>query len=137
MIVVAKDISPADMMQFRNAVFSGFVTDEGGRNSHTAIVSSSLGIPAVVGLGNASHLIEQDDWLIIDSDAGVVIVAPSAEVISQYRMKLAVLLKARKKLTKLEKNTSCNPRRYQQLPCLPTLNCHKIPSARWKLVQVA
>lgn len=103
MIVVAKDISPADMMQFRNAVFSGFVTDEGGRNSHTAIVSRSLGIPAVVGLGNASHLIEQDDWLIIDSDAGVVIVAPSAEVISQYRMKLAVLLKARKKLTKLKK----------------------------------
>jgi phosphotransferase system enzyme I (PtsI) len=103
MIVVAKDISPADMMHFRNAVFTGFVTDEGGRNSHTAIVSRSLGIPAVVGLGNASHLIKQDDWLIIDSDAGVVIVAPSVEVISQYRMKLAVLLKARKKLTKLKK----------------------------------
>lgn len=103
MIVVAKDISPADMMQFRNAVFTGFVTDEGGRNSHTAIVSRSLGIPAVVGLGNASQLIEQNDWLIIDSDAGVVIIAPSAEVISQYRMKLAVLLKARKKLTKLKK----------------------------------
>jgi phosphotransferase system enzyme I (PtsI) len=103
MIVVARDISPADMMQFRSAIFSGFVTDEGGKNSHTAIVSRSLGIPAVVGLGNASHLIEQDDWLIIDSDAGVVIVAPTSEVIAEYRLKLAVLLKARKKLAKLKK----------------------------------
>jgi len=103
MIVVAKDISPADMMQFRDAAFTGFVTDEGGPNSHTAIVSRSLGIPAVVGLGNASDLIVQDDWLIIDSDAGVVIVAPSPLVITQYRDQQAVLLKARKKLTKLKK----------------------------------
>ncbi|MDY7539927.1 phosphoenolpyruvate--protein phosphotransferase [Undibacterium sp. RTI2.1] len=103
MIVVARDISPADMMQFRDAAFSGFVTDEGGQNSHTAIVSRSLGIPAVVGLGNASHLIQQDDWLIIDSDAGVVIVAPSAQVIEEYRNLLAVLLKTRKKLTRLKK----------------------------------
>ena len=51
MIVVARDISPADMMQFRDAAFNGFVTDEGGQNSHTAIVSRSLGIPAVVGTG--------------------------------------------------------------------------------------
>lgn len=103
MIVVARDISPADMMQFRDAAFSGFVTDEGGQNSHTAIVSRSLGIPAVVGLGNASHLIQQDDWLIIDSDAGVVIVAPSAQVIEEYRNRLAALLKTRKKLTRLKK----------------------------------
>ncbi|QJQ06188.1 phosphoenolpyruvate--protein phosphotransferase [Undibacterium piscinae] len=103
MIVVARDISPADMMQFRNVAFTGFVTDEGGQNSHTAIVSRSLGIPAVVGMGNASRLIVQDDWLIIDSDAGVVIVAPSALVISQYRDRQAVLLKARKKLNRLKK----------------------------------
>ncbi|MES2047901.1 MAG: phosphoenolpyruvate--protein phosphotransferase [Pseudomonadota bacterium] len=103
MIVVARDISPADMMQFRNVAFTGFVTDEGGQNSHTAIVSRSLGIPAVVGLGNASRLIEQDDWLIIDSDAGVVIVAPSAQVIGQYRNRQAILLKLRKKLVRLKK----------------------------------
>ncbi len=103
MIVVAKDISPADMMQFRDVAFTGFVTDEGGTNSHTAIVSRSLGIPAVVGLGNASHLIMQDDWLIIDSDAGVVIVAPSPLLIAQYRNQQAVLLKEKKKLGKLKK----------------------------------
>jgi phosphotransferase system enzyme I (PtsI) len=103
MIVVARDISPADMMQFRDVAFTGFVTDEGGQNSHTAIVSRSLGIPAVVGLGNASRLIEQDDWLIIDSDAGVVIVAPTAQVIGQYRNRQAVLLKVKKKLLRLKK----------------------------------
>lgn len=103
MIVVARDISPADMMQFRDVAFAGFVTDEGGQNSHTAIVSRSLGIPAVVGLGNASRLIQQDDWLIIDSDAGVVIVAPTPLVIEEYRHRLAALLKARKKLAKLKK----------------------------------
>jgi phosphotransferase system enzyme I (PtsI) len=103
MIVVARDISPADMMQFRDIAFTGFVTDEGGTNSHTAIVSRSLGIPAVVGLGNASQLIAQDDWLIIDSDAGVVIVAPSPLLIAQYRNQQAILLKAKKKLGKLKK----------------------------------
>ena len=103
MIVVARDISPADMMQFRNVAFTGFVTDEGGQNSHTAIVSRSLGIPAVVGMGNATRLIEQDDWLIVDSDAGVVIVAPSALVIGQFRDRQAVLLKVRKKLARLKK----------------------------------
>ncbi len=103
MIVVARDISPADMMQFRDDAFSGFVTDEGGQNSHTAIVSRSLGIPAVVGMGNASRLIEQDDWLIIDSDAGVVIIAPSAQILEQYRERQALLQKARRKLSKLKK----------------------------------
>lgn len=103
MIVVARDISPADMMQFRDDAFSGFVTDEGGQNSHTAIVSRSLGIPAVVGMGNASRLIEQDDWLIIDSDAGVVIIAPSAQILEQYRERQVLLQKARRKLSKLKK----------------------------------
>ncbi|MFZ6864255.1 phosphoenolpyruvate--protein phosphotransferase [Undibacterium sp. Ji67W] len=103
MIVVARDISPADMMQFRDVAFAGFVTDEGGQNSHTAIVSRSLGIPAVVGMGNASHLIEQDDWLIIDSDAGVVIVAPTSLVLEQYRERQVLLQKQRKKLGKLKK----------------------------------
>ncbi len=103
MIVVARDISPADMMQFRDDAFSGFVTDEGGQNSHTAIVSRSLGIPAVVGMGNASRLIEQDDWLIIDSDAGVVIVAPTTQVLEQYRERQSQLLRQKKKLSKLKK----------------------------------
>jgi phosphotransferase system enzyme I (PtsI) len=103
MIVVAHDISPADMLQFRDRSFIGFVTDVGGQNSHTAIVARSLDIPAAVGMSQASQLIEQDDWLIIDGDAGVVIANPSPLVLEQYRNRQATLLKARKKLLKLKK----------------------------------
>jgi phosphotransferase system enzyme I (PtsI) len=103
MIVVAHDISPADMLQFRDRSFIGFVTDVGGQNSHTAIVARSLDIPAAVGMSQASSLIEQDDWVIIDGDAGVVIANPSPLVLDQYRMRQGALLKARKKLLKLKK----------------------------------
>ncbi|MEA5097385.1 MAG: phosphoenolpyruvate--protein phosphotransferase [Burkholderiaceae bacterium] len=103
MIVVAHDISPADMIQFREQTFSGFMTDLGGQNSHAAIVARSLDIPAVVGTAHASDLIEQDDWVVIDGDVGVVIVDPSPLVLDYYRARQATLLKARKKLSKLKK----------------------------------
>ncbi|WP_176649320.1 phosphoenolpyruvate--protein phosphotransferase [Duganella sp. SG902] len=103
MIIVAHDISPADMLQFRDRSFIGFVTDVGGQNSHTAIVARSLDIPAVVGMSGASTLIEQDDWLIIDGDAGVVIANPSALVLEQYRERQGAAARARKKLQKLKK----------------------------------
>lgn len=103
MIVVAHDISPADMLAFRDRSFVGFVTDVGGQNSHTAIVARSLDIPAAVGMSQASRLIEQDDWVIVDGDAGVVICNPSALVLEQYRARQATLIKARKRLLKLKK----------------------------------
>ena len=103
MIVVAHDISPADMLAFRDRSFVGFVTDVGGQNSHTAIVARSLDIPAAVGMSQASRLIEQDDWVIVDGDAGVVICNPSPLVMEQYRARQANLLKARKRLLKLKK----------------------------------
>jgi phosphoenolpyruvate-protein phosphotransferase (PTS system enzyme I) len=103
MIVVAHDISPADMLAFRDRSFVGFVTDVGGQNSHTAIVARSLDIPAAVGMSQASRLIEQDDWVIVDGDAGVVVCNPSALVMEQYRARQANLMKARKRLLKLKK----------------------------------
>lgn len=87
LVLVANDVAPADMMQFKRSVFTGFVTDVGGRTSHTAIVARSLDIPAVVGAREASRLIRQDDLLIVDGDAGVVIVGPSAIVLEEYRFK--------------------------------------------------
>ncbi|RQO37385.1 phosphoenolpyruvate--protein phosphotransferase [Herminiimonas sp. KBW02] len=106
MIVVAHDISPADMLQFRNRAFNGFITDVGGQNSHTAIVARSLDIPATVGVSNASELIVQGDWLIIDGDAGVVVVDPTPVVLDQYREKQARQVRERKKLGKLKKTPS-------------------------------
>ncbi|OGB27611.1 MAG: phosphoenolpyruvate--protein phosphotransferase [Burkholderiales bacterium RIFCSPLOWO2_02_FULL_57_36] len=102
-IVIAHDISPADMLQFRDRAFGGFVTDVGGQNSHTSIVARSLDIPAAVGMSNASALIAQDDWVIIDGDAGVVIVEPSPAVLEQYRELQARLMRERKKLGKLRR----------------------------------
>jgi phosphotransferase system enzyme I (PtsI) len=85
MIVVAHDIAPADMLQFRGQTFAGFVTDLGGRTSHTAIVARSLDIPAAVGVHNASALIRQDDVIVIDGDNGIVIVDPSEAILEEYR----------------------------------------------------
>ena len=87
LILVAHDLAPADMLQFKQSVFAGFVTDIGGKTSHTAIVARSLDIPAVVGTRQASHLIRQDDMIIIDGDAGVVIVDPSPIILDEYAFK--------------------------------------------------
>ena len=87
LVLIAHDLSPADMLQFKQSVFAGFVTDVGGKTSHTAIVARSMDIPAVVGARSASHLIQQDDWVIIDGDAGIVIVDPSPIVLAEYGFK--------------------------------------------------
>jgi phosphotransferase system enzyme I (PtsI) len=85
--LIAHDLSPADMLQFKQSVFAGFVTDVGGKTSHTAIVARSMDIPAVVGARSASQLIKQDDWVIIDGDAGVLIVDPSPIILAEYGFK--------------------------------------------------
>jgi phosphoenolpyruvate-protein phosphotransferase (PTS system enzyme I) len=87
LVMVAHDLSPADMLQFKQSVFAGFVTDVGGRNSHTAIVARSMDIPAVVGARSASQLVRQDDWIIVDADAGVMIVDPSPIILAEYGFK--------------------------------------------------
>jgi phosphotransferase system enzyme I (PtsI) len=87
LLLVAADIAPADMIQFKRSVFRGFITDIGGKTSHTAIVARSMDIPAVVGTREASRLIMQDDWVIIDGDAGTVIVNPSPIVLEEYRFR--------------------------------------------------
>ena len=87
LVLVAHDLSPADMLQFKKSVFAGFVTDVGGKTSHTAIVARSMDIPAVVGARSASQLVRQDDWVIIDGDAGVMIVEPSPIILAEYGYK--------------------------------------------------
>jgi phosphotransferase system enzyme I (PtsI) len=87
LVLVANDIAPADMLQFKRSVFTGFITDVGGRTSHTAIVARSMDIPAVVGAREASHIIRQDDWVVIDGDNGVVVVDPSPLLLEEYRFR--------------------------------------------------
>ncbi|MDR5749423.1 MULTISPECIES: phosphoenolpyruvate--protein phosphotransferase [unclassified Caballeronia] len=102
MIVVAHDIAPADMLQFKTQAFKGFVTDLGGRTSHTAIVARSLGIPASVGVQQASVLIRQNDLIIVDGDHGIVIVDPAPIVLEEYSYRQSEKVLEQRKLQRLK-----------------------------------
>ena len=106
MVLIANDLSPADMLQFKQSVFAGFVTAVGGRTSHTAIVARSMDIPAVVGARTASQLIRADDWVIIDGDAGEVIVDPSPILLEEYRFKQRQMRLERERLSRLRDTPS-------------------------------
>ncbi|MDZ7864688.1 phosphoenolpyruvate--protein phosphotransferase [Acidovorax sp.] len=101
LVLVAHDLSPADMLQFKQSVFAGFVTDVGGKTSHTAIVARSMDIPAVVGARAASQLVRQDDWVIIDGDAGVIIVDPSPIILAEYGFRQRQTELERERLSRL------------------------------------
>ncbi|ROR50272.1 phosphoenolpyruvate--protein phosphotransferase [Diaphorobacter sp. C33] len=101
LVLVAHDLSPADMLQFKQSVFAGFVTDVGGKTSHTAIVARSMDIPAVVGARSASQLVRQDDWVIIDGDAGVVIVDPTPIILAEYGFRQRQITLERERLMRL------------------------------------
>ncbi len=101
LVLVAHDLSPADMLQFKESVFAGFVTDVGGKTSHTAIVARSMDIPAVVGARAASQLVRQDDWVIIDGDAGVIIVDPSPIILAEYGFRQRQTELERERLSRL------------------------------------
>ena len=79
-IVVAHDLSPADTLQMNLEHVAGFITDIGGKVSHTAILSRSLGIPAVVGVEVATSLINGGDLLIFNGETGEVVINPTEEV---------------------------------------------------------
>src|SRR4030042_762545 len=83
-IVVAHDLSPADTLQMNMKHVAGFVTDIGGKVSHTAILARSLGIPAVVGLEVGTSLINGGDLLIMDGDTGEVVINPTEKVSGSF-----------------------------------------------------
>ncbi|MBF0203664.1 MAG: phosphoenolpyruvate--protein phosphotransferase [Desulfamplus sp.] len=83
-ILVAHDLSPADTSQIQLERIKGFVTDRGGKDSHTGIIAKALGIPAVMGLGNATHSVENDDILIVDGLLGILIVNPEEDTLFTY-----------------------------------------------------
>ena len=101
-IIVAHDIAPHDMLRFKEHAFTGFVTDLGGKTSHTAIVARSMEIPAVVGVRHASEMIRHGDWLVIDGEHGVVVVAPDEQLLSEYRLLQEKAIQATRKLLELK-----------------------------------
>ena len=103
LIVVAHDLSPADMLLFKRHRFGGFVTDVGGVTSHTAIVARSLGIPAIVGLHHAHRTVSEGELLIVDGVKGVLVVNPDPMVLAEYRERQARLKAERQRLKRLKK----------------------------------
>jgi phosphotransferase system enzyme I (PtsI) len=101
-IIVAHDIAPHDMLRFKEHAFTGFVTDLGGKTSHTAIVARSMEIPAVVGVRHASEMIRHGDWLVIDGEHGVVVVAPDKQLLAEYRLLQEKAIQATSKLQELK-----------------------------------
>jgi phosphotransferase system enzyme I (PtsI) len=83
-ILVSKDLNPSDAASLHSSGLLGLITDLGGTTSHTAIMARSLGLPAVVGLHNASELIRNEDLLLVDGYEGFVVVNPSNETKLEY-----------------------------------------------------
>lgn len=101
LIVVARDISPADMMRLRGGKFAAFLTDLGGATSHTAIVARSMNVPAVVGMGWVRTLVRDGDQLIVDGLNGMVLVNPSELVLTEYRERQSAFQRERDELKAL------------------------------------
>ncbi|MCB2147739.1 MAG: phosphoenolpyruvate--protein phosphotransferase [Deltaproteobacteria bacterium] len=80
-ILVARDLSPAETSQIQLERIKGFVTNRGGRASHTGIIARTLEIPAVLGVGNATLTIKNDDIIIVDGEAGIVVVNPTEQTL--------------------------------------------------------
>jgi phosphotransferase system enzyme I (PtsI) len=84
-VVIAHDLSPSQIASLDTTKVKGFVTDLGGRTSHSAIVARALGVPAVVGLGTATVDVFGGDLVIIDGNRGTVIIRPDEETLKEYQ----------------------------------------------------
>jgi phosphotransferase system enzyme I (PtsI) len=84
-VVVAHDLTPTQTASFNKTFVKGFATEAGGRTSHTAIISKTMGIPAVVALGDMTSAVTAESLVIIDGNRGVVIIDPDEDTLRQYR----------------------------------------------------
>lgn len=101
MILVAHDVSPADLIQLKPQQFCAILTDLGGATSHTSIVARGLNIACVVGLHHARDLIKDRDVLIVDGEQGVVIVNPDKNLLAEYKLRQSQFVLERQKLKRL------------------------------------
>jgi len=102
LILVAHDVSPADLIQLKSHQFSAILTDLGGATSHTAIVARGLNTPCIVGLHHARELIKDNDMLIVDGEQGVVLVNPDKQLLAEYKLRQSQLDIERQKLKRLK-----------------------------------
>ncbi len=101
LILIARDLSPADVVQFKRHQFASFITDVGGTTSHTAVVARSLDIPSIVALHRARELVRENEVVIVDGTHGVLIVDPDERVLAEYQQRRLAFGAARRKLSGL------------------------------------
>ncbi|MFT9494240.1 phosphoenolpyruvate--protein phosphotransferase [Anaerosolibacter sp.] len=100
-VIVAHDLTPSDTAQLDRENVLGFVTEIGGRTSHSAIMARTMEIPAVLGLKAITQQIKNGDILVFDGEEGIVLVNPEEPVIHQYTEKRANLAEEKQALRKL------------------------------------
>ncbi len=105
-ILVAHDLSPADMILFKQNRIAAFTTDVGGATSHTAIMARSLNIPSIVALHHARTIIHENELLIVDGQQGVVIVNPDKQVLAEYKLRQSQWELEKQKLKRLKTTTA-------------------------------
>ena len=86
-VVAARDLTPSDTAGLHDGGVLAFVTEEGGRTSHSAIMARSLDVPAVVGVKGLMEAVREDDVILVDGETGLVILNPTPETIDGYRDK--------------------------------------------------
>jgi phosphotransferase system enzyme I (PtsI) len=101
MIMVAHDLSPADLLQLKSHQFAAFITDLGGATSHTSIIARGLNTPCVVGLHHARELMRENDMLIVDGEQGVIIINPGKQVLAEYKLRQSQIELEKQKLRRL------------------------------------
>jgi len=101
-ILIAHDISPADLIQLKPQLFTAILMDLGGATSHTAIVVRGLNKPCVVGLHSAREIARENDLLIVDGTQGIVIINPDKDELTEYKLRQAAWEKAQQKLKRLK-----------------------------------
>jgi phosphoenolpyruvate-protein phosphotransferase (PTS system enzyme I) len=101
LILVAHDLSPADVVQFKQHRFASFITDLGGTASHTAVVARSLNIPSIVALHHARQLVRENELLVVDGTQGVVIIDPDQQALAEYQLRQHQFELGRQKLKRL------------------------------------
>ncbi|KRL05978.1 phosphoenolpyruvate--protein phosphotransferase [Liquorilactobacillus oeni] len=113
-VIVAHDLTPSDTAQLDRKFVKGFITDIGGRTSHSAIMSRTLEIPAIVGSGNATTTIKEGQEVVIDGSAGIALVDPSAAELKEYKEKAAAFArqKAEWKQLKDAKSVSADGKQF-------------------------
>lgn len=100
-VVVAHDLTPSDTAQLDRSKVVGFLTNIGGRTSHSAIMARTLEIPAVVGIGDITTSVKDGDTIIVDGIEGLAIINPSEEVVNEYKAKKETFKAEQEELKKL------------------------------------